>query len=302
MAMKDTRYMFSRTLFGRTGLRQSALAALAFLLASPQLRADDYDYSPIRVSGAEETWATDINARGDIVGLSFDADGIAHGFLLRKGVFTDIKHPTAVGLEARGINARGDIAGILYDTTGSPHGFLLRDGRFTIIDRPHGSFTFAFGINDAGDVVGHSDAGDYIFKDGKFIGAPSYVRDVQDNGRVFVGVTEAPGGYSGFISRKRDDIEFIEPPNLPFPCSVVRGINQRGDMVGGFVRIGADEECSLLTGDAHGFLLRDGEFTRIDVPGALATEAMAINDDGVIVGRFVNSHGRITGFRAKPRY
>jgi uncharacterized membrane protein len=215
-------------------------------------------------------------------------------------VFTVIEHPTAAGLEARGINARGDIAGILHDSTSS-HGFLLSDGRFTVIDRPHASYTFAFGLNNAGDVVGHSDAGDYILKDDKFRKAPSYVRDVQDNGRVFVGVTEAPGGgFAGFISRKRDEIELIEPPDLPFPCSVVRGINQRGDMVGGFVYITPDEECIPLVGDAHGFVLRDGEFTRIDVPGATGTEAMAINDDGVIVGRYLTRNGAIRGFKAKP--
>ena len=298
--MKNTRYAFSRGLRGRTGLRRSALAALACLLASPQLLAQDYNYLTIRVPGSQETWATDINARGDIVGVSFDSEGIARGFLWRKRVFTTIEHPTAVGLEARAINARGDIAGILNDSTGA-HGFLLSNGRFTVINRPHASYTFAFGLNNAGDVVGHSDAGDYIFRDGQFRRAPSSVRDIQDNGRVTVGVTEAPGGYAGFISRKHDEVELIELPNLPVPCSVVRGINQRGDMVGGFVYISADEECVPLSGDAHGFVLRDREFTRIDFPGAQATEAMAINDDGVIVGRFVNRDGQVLGFRAKPK-
>jgi len=28
---------------------------------------------------------------------------------------------------------------------------------------------------------------------------------------------------------------------------------------------------------------------------------MAINDDGVIVGRFVNRDGQVLGFRAKPK-
>jgi uncharacterized membrane protein len=271
------------------------------LLVSPQLPADEYTYATINVPGSQETWATDINARGDIVGVNFDADGIAHAFLLRKRVFTVIEHPTATGLEARGINARGDIAGILFDATGAAHGFLLSDGRFTLIDRPRASFTFAFGVNNAGDVVGHSDAGDYILKGGKLLNAPGFVRDVQDNGRVFVGVTSVEGGFAGFISRTRGEIELIEYPDLPSPCSVVRGINQRGDMVGVFAYVSADEECSPFFAGAHGFLLRDGEFTRIDVPGAAGTEAWSINDDGVIVGRFVNRHGHTRGFRARPK-
>src|SRR4051812_9243757 len=48
-----------------------------------------------------------INARGDIVGTYLDSDGVQHGFLLRKGVYTTIDFPGAEGTEARGIGPNG---------------------------------------------------------------------------------------------------------------------------------------------------------------------------------------------------
>lgn len=78
-------------------------------------------------------------------------------------------------------------------------------------------------------------------------------------------------------------------------------MNQRGDMVGGFAYVNAIDECYPPFVDGHGFLLRDGEFTRIDVPGSTGTDAFAINDDAVIVGHFTDKKGRMHGFRAVPK-
>jgi len=66
------------------------------------------------------------------------------------------------------------------------------------------------------------------------------------------------------------------------------GINARGDVVGAF---------SDAAG-THGYLLRNGVFTRIDYPGAVYTDARGINARGEIVGGYrvagepgVNIHG-----------
>lgn len=287
--------------------RRMALAGLGCLLFSTQLTAADYSYTRIRFPGAAETWATNINARGDVVGNYFTADGVRHGFLLRKGVYTTVEIPEVTsGLGARGINARGDIVGTFEDTEGNSHGFLLSDGQFTRIDRPGWSSTSSFGINNAGDVVGIGDGGGYLFRDGKFSKAPGggvrgvgyNVMDVQDNGRVLVGVALDPSGIvAGFVSRRFGEIEIIAHPDLSVSCSGVRGINQRGDMVGFSVNL----ECDPPFGDSRGYLLRDGEVTPIEVPGGQGTEAWSINDDGVIVGRYLDRSGRIVGFRARPR-
>lgn len=56
-----------------------------------------------------------------------------------------------------------------------------------------------------------------------------------------------------------------------------QGINPAGDIVGTY----KDE-----TNAQHGFLLRDGQFTRLDFPGAVATVAKGISPGGVIVGDY----------------
>jgi hypothetical protein len=64
-------------------------------------------------------------------------------------------------------------------------------------------------------------------------------------------------------------------------------INNRGQIAG----FTADQFDATAEANAHGFVLRQGgggPVTRIDVPGALGTGAMGINDRGQIVGVYLN--------------
>ena len=287
------------------GFQRVVLATLGWLLVSSQLHAADYTYVRLNVPGSDETWATGINARGDIVGVYFAA-GIRNGYLLRKGVYTTLPFPEgATAFGARAINSRGDIVGTFDSSDGALHGFLLSDGQYTAFDHPGSSATSAFGLNDAGDIVGVWDDGGYLLRDGKFRRVPSgavrgvqyNVLDIRDNGRVLVGAAIGPSGVTGFVSRRSGEIELIAHPDASLGCTVIRGTNERGDVVGVFVTDG----CEPLFGDSHGFLLRDGEFTVIDFPGAGGgSDAFGINDDGVIVGRYLDRGGRIRGFKARP--
>jgi len=54
--------------------------------------------------------------------------------------------------------------------------------------------------------------------------------------------------------------------------------------------------CTLADGKDHGFLLSNGSFTIIDVPGSTTTEAMGINNAGWIVGYYSDSSGTRHGF------
>ena len=49
-------------------------------------------------------------------------------------------------------------------------------------------------------------------------------------------------------------------------------------------------------GANHGFIDRHGQFTTLDVPGALATTLVGINDAGVIAGFYQDSHKVFHGF------
>ena len=74
---------------------------------------------------ADSTTAEGINNAGTIVGW-YAVDGLAHGFVLSKGVFTtvDVDVPNATATQIRSINAKGEIVGVYFDGAGIQHGFL----------------------------------------------------------------------------------------------------------------------------------------------------------------------------------
>jgi uncharacterized membrane protein len=109
------------------------------------------------------------------------------------------------------------------------------------------------------------------------------------------------GEFHGFIRRKSGEFQLIDFPGLSGPCTAARWINQRGDIVGSFAQVDSVEDC-VPDQPHHGFLLRDGQYTRIDVPAATSTKVLAINDAGVIVGNFTDSNGDTHGFMAMPRH
>jgi probable HAF family extracellular repeat protein len=115
-----------------------------------------WTFTPIEVPDATFTTAIGINARGQIVGGFRDAGGVIHGFLLDKGVFTqlDVDVPGATRTEPTGINARGQIVGNFTDASGARRGFLLDRGVFTPIDVPGATATTVFGITDRGQIAG----------------------------------------------------------------------------------------------------------------------------------------------------
>jgi uncharacterized membrane protein len=247
-----------------------------------------------------------INARGDIVGNYHDANGVVHGFLLRQGVFSAIDFPNAQFTSARAINARGDIVGRVLGPSGDEHGFLLRDGIFTQIDYPGASATTARGINNDGDITGrHFDsAGNesgFILKDGEFHNVffpgscSTDVWSAMDNEQVLVGdiCTNADNGIHGYIRIKPGNFRTIDFPGAGAPCTAVRWINERGDMVG--VYANSPSECDNF--QTHGFLLRNGEYSGIDIPGSIITGVFGINDDGQMVGQYTDKNGKAHGFK-----
>jgi uncharacterized membrane protein len=99
-----------------------------------------------------------INKRGEIDGFYFDLTANrAHGYLLRKGVFTLIDFPDAVNTLAWDINNRGQIVGFYEKKGGSPTGYILKNGKFTSVVIPGALATFVYGMNSAGDIVGEYD-------------------------------------------------------------------------------------------------------------------------------------------------
>lgn len=95
--------------------------------------------------------------------------------------------------------------------------------------------------------------------------------------------------------------ETFVPTSIDYPGSsstAARGINDSGDIVGTYTCVAA-AGCTLTgaaaTAGSHGFLLQDGVYTRIDVPGGTGTVARGISTQGIIVGQY-SAAGVIHGF------
>jgi hypothetical protein len=84
-------------------------------------------YTTIDFPGASNgTFATGGNIQNEVVGAYFDAAGLAHGYLLRRGNFTSFDYPV-VGVkftEPTGINALGVMVGFFEDSSNNFHGFI----------------------------------------------------------------------------------------------------------------------------------------------------------------------------------
>jgi hypothetical protein len=124
---------------------------------------------------------------------------------------------------------------------------------------------------------------------------------------VFTGVNNGANNQmqiAGYVTRFNAVagfvLDFSLTPTLAFgnvrevyvPGSLVTvpsKINDRGEIAGVYVD---------AAGAEHGFLFSGGQYSTIDFPGAIATEALALNNWGVpaVAGDYVDSGGKVHGF------
>jgi len=218
---------------------------------------DSYTFTTVDVV---DSLGTSVNANSThaVAGDFDDADGNTHGFVLRKGVFTqiDVPYPDAISTSINGINAKGVLAGTYFDDNWRRiHAFTSSNGVFTVLDPPGSTESQGGFINGRGEVVGG-------------------YRDVNNVRHAFLW--------------RKGVFATIDPPDgHPTLGPVAFGINNHGNVVGTYVD--PDE-------NRHGFLLSKGTFTDVDVPDAAYTVAEGISDDGTIVGLYMAGDGSFHGF------
>lgn len=205
--------------------------------------------------GVRYTLLYQINQRGDVaagVGTEPSVAAVAAVYHSRSDTWTVLPDPdpSSVSSQAVGINDRGQIFGSWGDNLFwlNNHGWIYERGQYTFFDAPGASpdsyGTLVSSANNRGDV-----AGDYYDSDG---GVHGYVRYGQD-GRIET--IDVPFGVPGTTS--------------------AMAISNQGTIVGSY--LGDD-------GRRHGFILRNGEYTVFDAPGAANTALSAINDRGDLAG------------------
>lgn len=260
-----------------------------------------FSFSTLDVPGSLLTSASGINAAGDVVGTFVDAARVAHGFLLRGGVFTTIDYPDAARTDARGIGPDGEIVGT-YAMPGEPgvafHGYALsRDGEFRRVDDPDYLHEIPQRILPDGTILGcvhdndlrASMKGAVIDVDGSqtVTAFASMHNGATPDLRRIAGLytNEAANRTEGYVI---DDGVF-SPLVVPgSSLTAAWDVSPVGEVAGVY-----RDPMGF-----HGFILTGTGFVTIDFPGAAATRVFGINARGDVVGHYVTG-GRTFGFLAR---
>lgn len=274
------------------------------LQAGTNARAGQYDYLLIDVPGATFTGLFGINSRGQKVGLYFDGNDAAHGFLRNvDGTIVTIDYPGAIFITANGINSRGDVVGRWDDAGGITHSFVrTSSGTITSFDPPEPCIastlpSAAHGINDRGDIVGRcfdastKQLGYLLSHDGSFtiLDDPTFLTTdgwaIDDSGLVVGDYSDGDGFVHGFAWTQNSGFITLDFKNN---MTGLRAINERGDISGIYF-----DGVTL-----HGFLrLKNGNETTIDPTGSVETDSLVVNSSGSIAGIYwddnFNAHGYI---------
>ena len=256
------------------------------------------------VSPADPTFTQllGINDHREIAGYHTNVPHNKGFTLTLPGAFADENFPNSAQTQVVGINNEGKTVGFYIDAGGNTHGFD-KDHDFATVDLPGTTFNQLLGINNRNQEAGY-------FQD-------------------------AAGLQHGYVRQANGDFEVL---NLELPSSQATGIDDDGDVVGfeqsspsattseGFLRTRAgvkvlqfpgstftqalginnhDEVVGSYTdgkGNTHGFRYRDGQYTAIDVPGGMNTVINGVNDDGWVVGFFVdpNQNNNTIGAVGQP--
>ena len=220
-----------------------------------------------------------------------------------------IPSPAGTTTSPTALNDNGAIVGSLSSGSGANFhtiGFLFSGGKFAPFRFPGSADTFPNDMNRNGVIVGtfrsaNGQGGSFMVHNGVFKqvilpgfpNASAVAIGVNDLGDI-VGVFTRNGSNVGFLLHqgKLTIISFPGAASGTFPSS----INNQGVIVGHY-----------LTGEqrdgAHGFMWKNGAFTNIDFPGAVATFPIKISNNGDIVGTYIDGPQLEHGFSFdKGRY
>lgn len=222
------------------------------------------------------------------------------GFALvqRSFDFQTIEVPGAKRTVAWGIDNGGKIVGNYVDSTGT-HGFIFRGGKFATIDFPGAVFTSALGIGARGEIVGTyrmrgepamNYHGFLLTSDGRYerIDSPTHKNTIAQ--RILP---------DGTILGCRHDDDF----GASMKGAVLTGNSRSETDAFASMHNGATPDLRRIVGlydyapgdRSAAYVIDDGKFKPLVVPGSSATSAWDVNPSGDVVGAYRDSIG-VHGF------
>jgi parallel beta-helix repeat protein/probable HAF family extracellular repeat protein len=213
------------------------------------------------------------------------------------GSFGILDYPEAKSSAAQGINDAGDVVGSYTDAAGKGHAFLMRGGKFTSIDYPGAVSTTAITVNNTGDIAGYYALADgiqhgFLLSAGSFttVDVPgakySGVFGLNDKGEM-VGHWQGEDKMKGFLfsDGKFNILDFPQANTMTCGFS----INNSSVVMG---------HWRDTDGAIHGYLLKDGAYSRFDLPNVMHTmpDIGFLTPSGDIAGPYTDARGRVRSF------
>ncbi len=177
--------------------------------------------------------------------------------------FTNENYPNSVQTQVTGLNSFGTTVGFEVDAAGNNLGFVDQGGNFTLIQDPNLPPGSVAGGTAFEQLLGVNDAGVAV----------GFYNDANTNAH----------GFEYNIATQ----SFTEIDVAGATATTVTGINNEGVLSG----------IDVVGGVTEGFIDNNGTITQLTGPaGATSTQALGLNDQGQVVGDFMDAAGNTHGF------
>ncbi|MBI4909037.1 MAG: hypothetical protein HY820_35780 [Acidobacteria bacterium] len=278
------------------------------------------EFTTVDYPGAVGTNARAISNEGVVLGSWSDSSGNSHGFLLIDKAMVSFDCAGAVATIPRAMNSSHEAVGTSKDAAGKWAGFYVRladpsswtsaGAKCTRIE-PKGSIgrnsgNAAFGISESGEIAGWYDDEQnkwrgYLYRDGVYL-TYDMVQGAEDSPLGMSPLALSPqGDLIGHMqvtgSRMRGwVIRNGKTQFLDYPPGELNGMtcgfagNSKGEIVGHYQRSG-----EMI----RGLYFKDGVYATFVFPNSKRTDGQGINDNGVIVGYYVDQADKVHGFVAR---
>jgi probable HAF family extracellular repeat protein len=269
-------------------------------LASPHTMKS---IATVTVPGSESTSTFGLNDAGVIVGQYTNAKGTTFGLELEGTKKTNIDDPAGLAgtTACYGINTANTIVGY-YETTatGATQGFMYSGGTFTDIGPAGALNSVAVNINASSVIAGWYEDSSDIYHAFTYNGTTYTTIDapnatytegwgINANGDVTLIWGDA-NGYEESSLYNGTTFTVIDVPGAL--QSVAHSINSSGNIVYSWYD---------YYGNGHGAILENGSYYVFDDPnGAGSTRADGLNDNNLIVGRYLQTGSTVLydGYKA----